>query len=429
MPRQGRRATLCSAAALVSLLWPIVPLQAEVKPGDVITPDNAQKVAALVSPGVLESIRRGMTLKVIPTGRVDWPPPYKDATEKYSAQVRLSSDHRSLVGYVAGQPFPLLDSNDPEIAEKIVWNNNFRPIATDDFDLRFYDCRSVYQGRDKAVFPIAKFQVGHYSNYALVGRTEVPPLPVDPDFKVTGRYFLTALYPILAPPTLRGFGYLHYRYADPERPDDMWEWLPGARRLRRFNEASLQMSGLASTWDANNGYGFNPKPENYNFKFLGEREMLASVHAVHSPEIDCPTDGGASACPEEWEIRHVYVVEATPRLERLKENMETKLVLYMDSETWFPPYQDSYSPDGQLYRTHIYWLTYRDRPVQDARIAIYPYKREFVVGATSVDNQTLLATMCWFPGRETQERECWYINMGAVDREFFTQQAIAKAAP
>jgi hypothetical protein len=76
MPRQGRRAILCGAAALVSLLWPIVPLQAEVKPGDVITPDNAQEVAALVSPGVLESIRRGMTLKVIPTGRVDWPPPY-----------------------------------------------------------------------------------------------------------------------------------------------------------------------------------------------------------------------------------------------------------------------------------------------------------------------------------------------------------------
>ena len=60
--------------------------------------------------------------------RVDWPPPYKDATEKYSSQVQLSKDHRSLIGYVAGQPFPLIDANDPDVATKIVWNNVFRPI-------------------------------------------------------------------------------------------------------------------------------------------------------------------------------------------------------------------------------------------------------------------------------------------------------------
>ena len=40
--------------------------------------------------------------------------------------------------------------------------------------------------------------------------------------------------------------------------------------------------------------------------------MLATIHAEHSPETRCPTDGGTSACPEAWEMRHMYIVEALP---------------------------------------------------------------------------------------------------------------------
>jgi hypothetical protein len=29
---------------------------------------------------------------------------------------------------------------------------------------------------------------------------------------------------------------------------------------------------------------------------------------------------------------------------------------------------------------------------------------------------------------ETPERECWYINMGAVDKSFFTTDAMVRAA-
>ena len=74
------------------------------------------------------------------------------------------------------------------------------------------------------------------------------------------------------------------------------------------------------------------------------------------------------------------------------------------------------------------WLAYRDRPVPDARIAIYPFKREFVVGAASIDTQGGFSTMCYLPGQHTPERECWYINQGAVDKEFFTVRAMEAAS-
>ena len=91
---------------------------AQVKPGDFITPESAAKVRDLVSPGTFYKVDHGMTMKIVPSQRIDWPPPYKDATEKYSAQVRLSNDHRSVVGYVAGQPFPLIDPNDPWVGNQ-----------------------------------------------------------------------------------------------------------------------------------------------------------------------------------------------------------------------------------------------------------------------------------------------------------------------
>jgi len=119
--------TLTASATM--LMWALffcsTPGYAQVKPGDLVTPENASKVKDLVAPGVYYKVERGMQMHIVPTQRVDWPPPYKDATEKYSSQVRLTQDHRSLLGYVAGQPFPLIDANDNDVGVKIIWNNLF----------------------------------------------------------------------------------------------------------------------------------------------------------------------------------------------------------------------------------------------------------------------------------------------------------------
>jgi hypothetical protein len=426
-----------SAAALVLAAGVFIAAPnagAQVKPGDTITYTNSYKVKGLVSPGVYYKVVNGMTMKIVPSERIDWPPPYRDATEKYADQVRLSPDGRTVVNYVAGQPFPFLDPNDPHIATKIMWNNAFRPITTDDYDLRFYDCDVVNTGLNHPLNVIDYYQIGHYAGYDEVGRTEVDPLPIDPDFKVTNRYWLFALYPILAPENDRGGGFIRYRYENPKKADDIWDWNAGVRRVRRLNEGlmsdAVNSGGNPTNFDPDHYSGFNAKVEEFNYKFLGEKSMLASVNAVHSPEITCQTDGGGSACPENWEMRQLYIVATMPRLHaNNSEALQSKSILYIDSEMWFEPYVDSYDPRGELWQNHIYWLTYRDRPVPDARVAIYPFKRAFVVGAAATDVQSGQATMCYLPGQNTPERECWYINMGAVSRDFFTTQAMVKAAP
>ena len=426
-------AKICASvgALLISSSLLSASARAEVRPGDVITPDNAAKVADLVSPGVYYMVQHGMRMNVVPTERIDWPPPYKDATEKYSSQVRLSDDHRSVVGYVAGQPFPLIDSNDPYVATKVMWNNVFRPIASDDYDLRFYDCQVEYVNPGQSQRVINDIQVGHYAGYDLIGRTEVEPTPIDPDFQKTNRLWLFGLYPVLAPQEARGQGIIRYRYADATRGDDSWSWTPGTRRVRRLNEALNSSATGAQSFDPDHYSGFNPKTQEYNYKFLAEKEMLAVAHAKNSPEVTCPYDGGATACPENWEMRHVYVIEATPVRHASAANnvLDSKTVVYLDSEMWFEPYVDGYDQKGALWRTNVFWATYRDRPVPDAKVAIYPFKREFIVGSGRYDVQSGFATMCYLPAQNTPERECWYINMGAVDKSFFTTESMVKAAP
>src|SRR5215469_3629023 len=333
---------------------------AQVKPGDFITAQDANRVKDLVSPGVYWRVRNGMSMKIQPTERIDWPPPYKEATEKYSAQVRLSADRRSLIGYVAGEPFPLIDANDPDVATKIMWNNAFRPMWTDDVDARYFGCSSIYEGLNNPHREIDFTLVGHYMIYNEVGRTEVQPLPTDPDFRVTGRYFLMALHPVLAPEAVKGEGLIRYRYADPLRGDDFWLWNPGANRVRRLSEV-MGSEGGTNQFYPDDYEGFSAKNENYNWRLLGERQMLGSVDCSQNPGPICPTDGGGSVCPAEWQLRRVYFVEGTARPERMGQDLYSKHVIYLDSEVDVVLEHEAYDRRGELYHVFTNWLTYRDR--------------------------------------------------------------------
>src|SRR5436305_4889220 len=118
MPNMIIRFVAIFATAIVLLMTPVASVRAQVKPGDFITKDNATKVQNLVSPGNYVLVQNGMTMKVIATSKLDWPPPFKTATEKYSPQVALDSVGE-LKNYISGQPFPLLDPNDPQMATKV----------------------------------------------------------------------------------------------------------------------------------------------------------------------------------------------------------------------------------------------------------------------------------------------------------------------
>src|ERR1035437_9974668 len=366
---------------------------AGVNPGDTITKDQAGKVADLVSPGNLILVKQGMTMKIVPTERLEWPPPYKAATEKYSAQVQLARDG-TLKNYAAGLPFPLVDANDSQAALKVMWNFSYRPLYTDDAVSKNVEIASYRPGSTPAD-PVAHFTIGNVGFYNNTGRTEVNPIPTNPEATTAGIRYRFGAYPFLEPSEMRGFGFIRYRSIDPD-----------------------------------SFFGFAAKIEDFNYKFLGEKPMLAVVNAENSPAKACPSDGGRTICPENWEMRQLYVIEADAKQTSMLGSGVSipKRIFYVDSEGWFITASDQYDRDGKLWKTIATFNAYGDRPVPDARVAIWPFKRMFQTALTDEDIGTGISTVVLSPGVETEEHESRYLNMGIATDNFFNPATMSNAA-
>jgi hypothetical protein len=439
----NRLATVVALALTVAFLSSPVEVRAQVKPGDIITPDNASQVVDLVSPGNYVLVRQGMTMKIVPTTHLDWPPPYKAATEQYSPQVTLTPNG-DLKNYVAGLPFPLVDVNDPQAATKIMWNFAFRPAATDDLDERNVEAVSHSAGSSDE---IEHMTFGHLGLYNYIGRTEVAPTPINPDILKTGIASRSGAFPILEPAEMEGAGIVRQRYAIPGMDDAVWEYSQGSRKLRRLPTAELsdsfgvsktgtgpQGGGIggattyASTWDPDSAFGFSARIQDYTYRLLGERSMLAVVDAQNSPAMPCASDGGRSVCPENWQMRHVYVIEATakPRSPVNGSTLIPRRIFYIDSEGWFITASDQFDNNGQLWKTLVTYHAYSDRAEPNARVAIFPFKRIFQTALVDEDVTDGFSTVVYSPGHNNLD-DSMFINMGAVDQDFFTPARMVQA--
>ena len=411
---------------------------AGVNPGDTITKDQADKVADLVSPGNLILVKQGMTMKIVPTDRLEWPPPYKAATEKYSPQVQLAPDG-TLKNYSAGLPFPLVDANDPQAALKVMWNFSDRPLYTDDAVSKNVEIASYRPGLSPAD-PVEHFTIGNVGFYNNTGRTEVNPIPTNPEATTAGIRYRFGAYPFLEPSAMRGFGFIRYRSIDPKIEDNSWMLNPRSRRVNRASATELSdvlgiyqpgagagAATYASNLDPDSFFGFAAKIEDFNYKFFGEKPMLAVVNAENSPAKACPSDGGRTVCPENWEMRQLYVIEADAKQTSLLGSGVSipKRIFYIDSEGWFITASDQYDHDGKLWKTVATFNAYRDRPIPDARVAIWPFKRMFQTALVDEDIVTGFSTVALSPGFETDEHESWYINMGIATDNFFNPATMA----
>ena len=103
-------------------------------------------------------------------------------------------------------------------------------------------------------------------------------------------------------------------------------------------------------------------------------------------------------------------------------------ILYLDSEAVFVMANDMYDRSGQLFNNYTSWMYYADRSEPDARIAIYPFKREFQVGSSTINVQSGFSSVCYHPSMHAPSRDSWFINMGSVDRDWFTPEQMARAA-
>jgi Protein of unknown function (DUF1329) len=404
--KRGARAlaVVISIGAVLSLS---PQARADVKPGDAITKANAEQVKDLVSPGVLWCLKRGWPMKIVDYKKIEPPKAYLDATEKYSAQVKLAADGLNIEGYVAGMPFPKLDPNDPKIATKVMWNYEYKWLVTDDSDARNFDADTGPTfGGDTPMSVERHFLIDHVRVLRYVGRLVLDPKPV----WETKEGFQTknTLHPILEPFDLKGVGGLSYRYIDPSKTDDTWLYLPSLRRVRRLSTAQRSDALFGQDADIDSFYGYAGHIAWMDWKFLGEKQMLGAWHGQNFP-VKYGTGGSDFAFDDVWEKRPVYVIEG---VSKLPQYAYSKRVIYVDKEAWGVPFSDMYDRRGELWKVWLNLFSMRKKPFDAAKTSTYETDMPFLPSIVMVDTQLQHATRVGLPSNKLTGEEGWYFNLG-----------------
>jgi hypothetical protein len=399
------------------------PAVTDPKPGDRFDSTNVDEIKHLLSPGLEWCVRWGFPITVDETKRITWPQAYREATEKYADQVRLSADGLTVENYVAGQPFPDLDPNDPQFAIKIMWNYEYGFVnGMDDTDLRNFDADTGSIAQNGPMTVERHFLLDHLRRLFWTGRLYVEPKPDKPN--PNGYRAQQGLYPILEPFDLKGVGALGNRYIDSGKQDDSWLYLPSLRRVRRLSTAQRSDALFGQDTDVDSYYGYAGHIAWMEWRYLGEKEILAAVHAKHYPvkwheKVDWAWD-------DVWEKRQVYVIEGTSKLPQYA---YSKRVLFIDKESWGIPYSDIYDRSGELWKIWINDVSVREKaPVAGA--IDYGEERPFAPAIVMVDIQLENATKASLPSHRYPGEQGWYYHQGeaaGVTDDWFSVAALVAA--
>ncbi len=414
--------TQWGAGAAALALAAAVPVRADVVPGDRITAETVDRAKDLISPGLEWCVRHGWPITVREPRQVPWPQAYRDATEKFAAQVKLSADGLTVQNYVAGQPFPNIDPKDPQAALKIMWNYNYGFVTTDDVDLRNFDADTGSVPANGHMTVERHFLLDHLRRLFWTGRLYVDPKPEKPN--PNGFRAQQGIYPILEPFDLKGVGGLFNRYIDSAKQDDSWLYLPSLRRVRRLSSAQRSDALFGQDTDVDSFGGYAGQIAWMDWKFLGEREVLSVMHGEHYPvKWDEKVDW---AFDERWEKRKVWAVEGTSKLPQYA---FSKRVIFVDKETWTIPFSDIYDRSGELWKIWVNDFSFRKK-AEGTNAIEYPDEMGFAPAIVMVDMQLEHATKASLPSPRFPGEQGWYFNQGekgGITDDWFTVAALVNA--
>jgi hypothetical protein len=338
-----------TAAVLLLACLPRVAAAEIPAPGTVVNKENMDRYKEVTFPTLEYFLRNGMQIPVSEYRKYEWPPKYKEATEKYSGQVKLSPDGRDLENYVAGAPFPAIDPNDPQAGVKWMWNHEQKTPYTDNVGCG-WNVELVNSDGTRERF----FGSNFWRRMMWRGRLHLDPKPVvqhEPAVIYSEQWG-----PLHDPNDLKGAGGLNYRYVSPDVPDDSYLYMPELRKVRRLSMANRSDAFWGTDIDIDSIWTWNSKLSFWTFKFLGDKKLLAAFHAggYGQREAWCAQPDGASGIKSfifcaPHEIRNTIVIEGVPS--GFNQYAFAKRLLYIDKESYMAQYNEGYDQGGELWKT------------------------------------------------------------------------------
>ncbi len=412
------RISVLAVSALLVAIGPNYATAADPAIGEKITYANAQQYESLIPPAVMNMLEYGMTIEVGEYKACEWPEIFKKATEQYSSQVQLAEDKLGLRNYVAGMPFPTIDANDPDAAWKIMWNHEHKPAYSDDVRTEW-----VVENQDSTGFVEKMISSDVWRRLKWEGRINLDPMPIiphTPELRYTEQWG-----PINTPFDLKGTSFLLYRYEAGERADDSWLYLPQLRRVRRYSTSDRSGTLFGGDIDQDSIWGFNSKPEWWDFRLLGAKEILVPMHAgkYATEDVWCSAKDKASWVPcVKWEKRKVWLIDGRP--ERLPVYAFSKRHLWIDQEVYNVTTSEIFDKRGELWKVwqNVFWCTHS---VRDGRK--YPDERLFTPAVAMIDFQLSHSSRITPPGPVNPLRYDWMFETGQKSLnqpEYYTVSSI-----
>ncbi|MBI1814721.1 MAG: DUF1329 domain-containing protein [Deltaproteobacteria bacterium] len=346
---------------------------AGLKAGDVLTQANANLADGLLPPEILRHYQTGEYLN---TTIADWPnglfkfdPEFLAATETNAGKYKIDTNG-TVVDAATGQqppmilgfPFPKIDPADPTAGTQVLWNyvyggwyilgsihstvelnwvkpNGLDRKTTQDISFLFYDGQGD------------RYRKPNPQNFSM-------------------QFLATAM----TPTDLNGTTALTWRYRDPAKRDSNWVYVPALRRVRAVSPANRSDGFLGSDMSQDDGPFFDGKPEDFNFKLVGEKDQYRFVDplslAGKSNIIWLPNGGWRAKWPKDvltfgyedpnfkgigWAPvapvlakRAFWVIEATPKD---KYYLYGRIELFIDKETYEGAWNRKFSWSGDLLNT------------------------------------------------------------------------------
>lgn len=305
----------------------------DLKPGTIIENSNAGAFDRYLPLAAKFAVAHGFKIRVGPQRRIDWSEGFKHATEQYSPQVTLAPDD-TIMHYVAGMPFPLIELTDPKAAVKIAYNWHMGPFMPDDFTLapwsiNGYAIDPANPSRLKPDYD-SDFICDQFDFIRFAHRTEVSPRPelgensAQVEWKSRCTNWSAAPFGVVS----EGSG-IWIRFLDPHHSDEFYSISVQSRRVRR-TAVNLEFpdEGCRGCHQPLWAYAL-PKTEIYSYRLLGTTTILGCLAADHEPAGFGQSH--TELTEERFEPRNVYILEMTPRT---VEAAARRTIVYIDSEVY-----------------------------------------------------------------------------------------------
>ena len=291
------------AAAPISL----IAAETDLKPGEVIRSQNWQKIQGMVGENFFNRIKAGHKIQI--KGPKVYRPlkEYIEATEKYSGKVRARRQWRTArlrIRTAVSKIRPGRSADRPETGLEFFlslagrrlqnrwsgqrWKNHTAGDRTGRLGAPRGSCflLSFPQHALHVRIPSLRSRATSISTIYNSASTAIHATPLEPQP-------------------------WRFVYKDPNRADDLYIYLPSIRRIRRATTTQRCQTLAPSEFNLDDINSFNGKITDFNYKYLGDKKILAKSSQEHLPFAR--KHGDYLPLDEKWEIVDTYVLEVTPK--------------------------------------------------------------------------------------------------------------------